>query len=729
MTRCKLCRKEIPDGTEYCKECLDKQKTNTNETYLDSLLNSVINTPNSETNSKKSDSTKSKDTQSSNKSQVNNSSEVLYEDVEDFDKFNINEDLDYDLSNELNNAFDGEAGSDLKDSLPDDIRKNLKDDIQIDDNELFGDNLSDLLYDEDLPDEDNQEKMPKSQNTDSNQDIDESKDKSELMNNESIPEVKTTGDEAGYGDQNQKNEPIQNNILPDEVENFTEDNGIDPSLDDLLHELEASDVNQGGSSDKDDDNPISDFSDPMGEKNLTQEGKPEQKNELQQEKEPEQKKEPIHAEDNGQKDEAEAVTDEDFFSLLNQIDTDDPVANDVKAIGDLLNESGQEKIDGSPNDVGGVFSDALKVVTNLHDPLEDELGIGQPTDKKGKKKEKKEKKDKKKDKKEKKSKKGKKKEKNTSADSKEAKTKKKGFFAKLFGKSKEDNTEDKANPDAAAAGGDIAASKDADKKKVSKKKADKKEKKVKKAKKEKASKKSKDTSKTKGASDNASPKEAAKTDKSNKENTDKGQDTKKENGSKEIKKQDKEPIQVIDEIEDEGKINRAGAFTVFLFFGLIVLLILAGTNIFSYTISIKNAKSYFDTRKYTEAYNEVYGIDIKAKDLETYDKIMTVMFVNKQLNSYNNYYTIKQYPEALDALLKGLKRYDKYVTLANMLGIKSDLDYVRKQILSELNRVFNLSEKDAMKIIKCKTQSQYSMGVYNAVIENMKNDRNLTVKE
>ena len=725
MTRCKLCRKEIPDGTEYCKDCLDKKKSKTNETYLDSLLNSVINTPNVGTNLEKSDRSKSKDTQSSNKQQENKSSEEFYdtEDVDDFDKFNINEDLDSDLSNELNDP-DGEAGADLKDSLPDDIRKDLKDDIHIDENELFGDNLSDLLYDEDTPDENNQKKMSETEKADSNQDIEESNEKSEVMNNESKPEVKTAENEADNGDQNQKHEPIQNNILPDEIKDFKEDDGIDPSLDDLLHELETSDENQGGASDKNDDIPKSDLSEPMGEKKLTEEGETEQEKATHQEEEVSQEKEPVNAEDNEQKDETEAVTDDDFFSLLNQIDTDDPVADDVKAIGDLLNESGQEKKEESPNDVGGVFSDALKVVTSLHDPLEDEVGIGQLSDtedKKGKKKgKKKDKKDKKKDKK---SKKDKKKEKNTSADGKEAKPKKKGIFAKLFGKSKEGKTENKANPDEAAAKGDIAVPKGANKKKTAKKKIDKKDKKDKKAEKEKASKQSKTASKTKGAFDNSSQKEASKSDKSNKENT-KGQDNKKE-----IKKQDKEAIQVIDEIEDEGKINRAGAFTVFLFFGLIVLLILAGTNIFSYTMSIKNAQSYFDTRKYNEAYNEVYGMDIKAKDLETYDKIMTVMFVNKQLNSYNNYYTIKQYPEALDALLKGLKRYDKYVTLANMLGIKSDLDYVRKQILSELDRVFNLSEKDAMKIIKCKTQSQYSMSVYNAVIENMKNDHNLTVKE
>ena len=102
---------------------------------------------------------------------------------------------------------------------------------------------------------------------------------------------------------------------------------------------------------------------------------------------------------------------------------------------------------------------------------------------------------------------------------------------------------------------------------------------------------------------------------------------------------------------------------------------------FSYSLSIKNATDYLGRHKYTQAYNEVYGIDLKDEDIELYDKIMTIMFVNKQLNSYNCYYHMRKYPEALDSLLKGLQRYDKYAELATMLGIKTDLDYVRDRFL------------------------------------------------
>lgn len=175
---------------------------------------------------------------------------------------------------------------------------------------------------------------------------------------------------------------------------------------------------------------------------------------------------------------------------------------------------------------------------------------------------------------------------------------------------------------------------------------------------------------------------------------------------------------LIDEIdEDEGRINRIGASIVFVVFAIAAVAIVIGTNIYTYSISIENATKNFNSQRYNEAYNNVYGMDIKNEDIEIYDKIMTVMFVNKQLNSYNNYYAMNKLPEALDSLLKGLERYDKYISLAKMLGIESDLDYVRDQIINELDSEFELSEKEAIYLLNIKDQAEYSIQVYDVVLE------------
>ncbi len=378
--------------------------------------------------------------------------------------------------------------------------------------------------------------------------------------------------------------------------------------------------------------------------------------------------------------------DEDLLELLNQISSDDPVADDVRAINDLLNRTSEEsQLEPSmPSDVGDVFSDALKVVTNLNDSQEAFNGI---VDKKKTKKFKKEKKTNKVN--------------NDNAPDTD-KEKKPSLFSRIFGNVKEK----KENPESGQLTTSVEDELTITKEKPKKVKA-KKDKKASRAKKAKnavdANQDPKDPKETIDATGNAAKdKKLAKKEK------------------KANKKLAKDVIQVIDEIdEDEGRINLVGAAVVFVFFGLLVSLLLVGTKVVSYSISIENATNYFEKQKYTEAYREVYGMDIKDEDIELYDKIMTVMFVNKQLNSYNNYYSIGKYPEALDSLLKGLSRYDKYIELATMLGIKSDLDYVREQIIAELDNIFKLSEKEAMKLIKSSDMTEYSTRVYDVVFENM----------
>ena len=167
--------------------------------------------------------------------------------------------------------------------------------------------------------------------------------------------------------------------------------------------------------------------------------------------------------------------------------------------------------------------------------------------------------------------------------------------------------------------------------------------------------------------------------------------------------------------QPEGKINKAGAIIIFLFFIVAAAVVIVGTNIFSYDISIADATYKFGNHKYTEAYEGIRGLEIKEKDMEIHDKIYTVMFVNKQLNSYNNFFAMGDYASALDSLIKGLSRYDKYIALARQLGIHTDLDYVRKQIMAELQNVYGVSEREALELMEMTDKQDYSERIYAIV--------------
>lgn len=737
MAKCKICKTNIPDGVEYCDNCQDKKSKVLNESYLDSLLNSVKNTtPSLENVYKKKSKANSSDEDSSNQQLVQDNLEQII----DIDKLHSPEIVSVD---QIDNDWQDYAAysvdlSDIEDfdkyDLKDDL-SNFETEDYVSDKELFGQDLSELIYNygnneevvseaevrvpiaapevlqevlkpdivqEGIADEDLEESFydstdlselihealenPKEQEL-SEEFIDSTVDQyhseqpgidaSQLENDgqdQSLTDVPEFDSNQGIGDipetfSSQRQEDMPESLSSQRLEDTPDISGEEMAEEFSTLEEEDFDpdlndlLDQFNTIPEDYRSKVEKGTDDNQEEKLNEDG--------------------VNANASEDMDQLETDADE-FLSLLNQMSADDPVSEDVRAINDLLQgKTPEAPMNGSmPSDVGEVFSDALKGISSLTDlDVNEEELLNQIPDKKGKKvKAKKEKKPKK----------------SIEVDGEKPKKGILQILQALFGNVKK---EKKA---AEGEGLDITAEEPAVPQKQTKKLKNKEK---------------------PDAEDGAATKKAKKSKKAaaeGEEESGKAKPAKKE--KKEKKKKSKEVIQVIDDIdEDEGSINRLGATIVFLFFGLLVTLILVGTNTVSYTLSIEKATDYFDNREYTDAYNEVYGMEIKDEDFAIYNKIMTVMYVNKQLNSYNNYYSIGQYPQALDSLLKGLRRYDKYIELATMLGIDNDLKYVRKQILAELKNEFNLSQKQAMKIISYDNMETYSLAVYDIVDKNINN--------
>ena len=122
------------------------------------------------------------------------------------------------------------------------------------------------------------------------------------------------------------------------------------------------------------------------------------------------------------------------------------------------------------------------------------------------------------------------------------------------------------------------------------------------------------------------------------------------------------------------------------------------------------ANSYFELGKYTQAYQEILGTNLKEKDPDTYNKIKTVMQVQRAINAYNNYNEMNYYPDALNALLRGIQRYDANLESARELDVVSDMDQCKAQILSLLNSEFGVSESEAYALLAL-DKNQYTSQV------------------
>ena len=157
-----------------------------------------------------------------------------------------------------------------------------------------------------------------------------------------------------------------------------------------------------------------------------------------------------------------------------------------------------------------------------------------------------------------------------------------------------------------------------------------------------------------------------------------------------------------EELEVTGKLNKVGVSIVVILAAMFLATEISGTEIFSYNSTMKQAVSFFEAGKYTDAYQEILGTNMKKKDQETYDKIVTVMKVQRSLNSYENYDNMKYYPDALNALLVGLRKYDENIETARNLEIEKDVDNCKEKILTLLDEEYGLSEDQAREILSLK---------------------------
>ena len=174
--------------------------------------------------------------------------------------------------------------------------------------------------------------------------------------------------------------------------------------------------------------------------------------------------------------------------------------------------------------------------------------------------------------------------------------------------------------------------------------------------------------------------------------------------------------------EVTGKLNKVGVAIIAILTVTFLVVEIVGTNIHGYSSSKKQAMKYFEMGKYEQAYQEVLGTKVKEKDPDTYNKIRTVMQVQRALDSYQNYDAMNYYPDALNALIHGLQRYDANLETAKQLEIEDEVDGCKEQIVSLLQSEYGVSESQARELLSLDKAEYTSKVVEIAMKKNTGNE-------
>lgn len=177
---------------------------------------------------------------------------------------------------------------------------------------------------------------------------------------------------------------------------------------------------------------------------------------------------------------------------------------------------------------------------------------------------------------------------------------------------------------------------------------------------------------------------------------------------KEAKKQKKEELARQEETQVVGKINPVGAAIVLGFFLIVGVLVLVSSKVIAYRGAVNTASKEFDAGNYEAAYEEIAGVEVSKKSAPMAEKVRICMQLKKEMNSYQNYYQMQMYLEALDSLMKGIRSYDANKDTAEDYDILTQYNELEGEIASELYKEFGVSETQARNINQLEDQEEYT---------------------
>lgn len=148
--------------------------------------------------------------------------------------------------------------------------------------------------------------------------------------------------------------------------------------------------------------------------------------------------------------------------------------------------------------------------------------------------------------------------------------------------------------------------------------------------------------------------------------------------------------------QDILKIKPVSIVMLVLFVAGVSVLISVLSSGFYYNNSVSQAKDYYSNEQYEKAYDKLNGIKLNGSDKTLYEQASTIMYVQKQYDSYENYMKLNMKTEALDSLIKGVNRYNSLRPQAQELGIDNKFTAVYKQIVLALQDTFKISETEAI---------------------------------
>ncbi len=111
----------------------------------------------------------------------------------------------------------------------------------------------------------------------------------------------------------------------------------------------------------------------------------------------------------------------------------------------------------------------------------------------------------------------------------------------------------------------------------------------------------------------------------------------------------------------------------------------------------QNARQAFYDGDYEEVYKLLYGKNLNSGDAVIYNRVRTVLTIERKLDSYKNNLAMGRKLEALDVLMQGVRCYQELEGV-DTYGVRDEVDAVYQQICSILQNDYDITPEEALEI-------------------------------
>lgn len=169
-------------------------------------------------------------------------------------------------------------------------------------------------------------------------------------------------------------------------------------------------------------------------------------------------------------------------------------------------------------------------------------------------------------------------------------------------------------------------------------------------------------------------------------------------------------------VEKTKPLPKGPVFLIMLVGISLVILINLISSQLGYSLSISDAKKYYEQGDYVEAYTcFTQGKKVKAADEELYNKARLTAYVQQQINSYKMYQKQEMYAEALSALICGVGRYDKNAADAAAAGAAVEYDKMLASLEKALKKNYSMTLDEARELYDIRDREDYTYALYDKI--------------